>query len=227
MIDLSPRRFGRTGTSVSPVWRTIATAQSGDAVVIPNHVELAATPLVDPSFVAIEIGPDELERKADQLLIDRLAKLSRTSCDLLIVKDIASADVKVGWPMHRLQQLRDRGLCKWFAIETHTPLEAEWIAANSSVHAIIAPWTPEDMSLRYRVFEAAQNADVAIVTRAATRDELAFQLSTPQITAAITDQDARELKLLEGDAIEDYWAAYTATHEEPAKLKSGHPPEDA
>ncbi len=208
-----PRRiFGRTNRSVPFLWQPIGLGAYGD-----------------PTWCAVEIGPEALDRRADAIVVDRLASLGRKSCDVLVVQDLLSSDLKVGWPMHRLMQLRDKGLCDWFAIEVHAPLEAEWIAANAPVHAIVAPYWRDDMSLRYRTFEAAHNAGVAIVSRARSADDVALQLATPQVCSAIIDETlvkrAGETSPLNPDEVEADWHAYQQAHPAPAKLRSGHPPE--
>jgi hypothetical protein len=180
----------------------------------------------DSSWCALEIGPEALERRADQIVIDRLSAVGRTNCDVLIVQDLLASDLKVGWPTHRLMQMRDRDLCRYFAIEVHDPLEAEWIAGNAPIHAIIAPYSVSDMSLRYRTFEAARNAGVAIVSRARSIEDLAIQIATRQICATIPGIDLPatidDLPAVDIDAL---WDVYQSTHSAPAKLRSGHPPE--
>lgn len=208
-MDVTPRIFGRTGVFTPFCWRTIGVHAVGD------H-----------RWCAVQIGPEALERRADQIVIDRLRSLGRNSCDLLIVQDLLASDIKVGWPTHRLMQMRDRGLCRYFAVEVHDPLEAEWIAGNAPIHAIVAPYSTSDMSLRYRTFDAAHNAGVAIVSRADSLDDLALQVASPQICATIpsidlpTNQDD-----LPSVDIEALWTSYQSTQSAPAKLRSGHPPE--
>ncbi len=206
---ISPRIFGRTGLTTPFCWRSIGPHAVGDA-----------------NWCALEIGPEALERRADQIVIDRLSALGRTTCDVLIVQDLLASDLKVGWPTHRLMQMRDRGLCRFFAIEVHDPLEAEWIAGNAPIHAIIAPYSAPDMSLRYRTFEAARNAGVAIVSRAQSLGDLAIQIATPQICATIPAFGLpTAMNNLPAVDIDSLWEVYQQTHTAPAKLKSGHPPE--
>ncbi len=172
----------------------------------------------------MEIGPEVLERRADQVLIDRLEKLGRTSCDVLIFQNLSSSEIKMGWPLHRMQQIRDRGLSKWNAIEVSSPLEAEWIAGNAPVHAIVAPYSAQDMSIRYRAFQAAINAGVAIVSRASNQEALSLQLGTPEIVATMTDIESN-LNPMSASEIETRWNEFQKSNPEPAKLRSGHPPE--
>ena len=200
---MSPRVLGRTNILVPFQWKSLAAHTVGD-----------------DSFAAVETGPETLDRRGDHHLLKQLAEAGRSSCDLLIVRDLLSNDLKVGWPMHRLQQLRDRGLCRYFAVVAENALEAEWIAANAPVHAVVVQYSPDDMAVRYRCFAAAENAGVALIGRAGDRQTLAFHAATPQITASISDAT------LAGDAdIESAWQAYAAAHAEPPKLRSGHPPD--
>ncbi|MBC7785547.1 MAG: hypothetical protein H7144_17065 [Burkholderiales bacterium] len=207
MNPFPPRTLGRTGVQIPFIWRPIGERAVGNE-----------------AWCAVETGAELLARRGDNVLIDQLAELWRTSCDLLVIQGIVSSDIKVGWPMHRLQQLRDRGLCKWFAIEVDAPLEAEWIAANAPVHAIVAPFRAADMAIRFRAFDAAQNSGVAIVSRASTIDELRLHLATPQIAATITRLDTT-VDPMPDDEVDRLWQEYCRTHPEPEKLRSGHPPD--
>jgi hypothetical protein len=204
-MPFSPRILGRTGKAVPFLWRPMGEHSFGDE-----------------TWCAVEIGPDALERRADQLGIDRLAALGRKRCDILIAQDLSSSDIKVGWPTHRLLQMRERGLCSYLAVEIDDALEAEWIATNAPIHAIVAPYTRANMDLRFRAFEAAHNAGVAIVCRAETMDDLAIQHATPQIAATITSLDGSDAPSIDVDLL---WATYQQTHDAPPKLRSGHPPE--
>jgi len=211
-MTVSPRIFGRTNRPVPFLWKPLGAGAYGDE-----------------SWCAVEIGPEALDRRSDPVVIERLASLGLKRCDVLIVQDLLSNDLKVGWPTHRLMQLREKGLCDWFAIEIHTPLEAEWIAGNAPVYGIVAPYSATDMGLRYRAFEAAQNAGVAIVSRAASIDDVRLQLATPQICATIVDdaiaERATHASPLQEDEVEALWQAYQASTPAPAKLRSGHPPD--
>lgn len=204
-MPFSPRILGRTGKAVPFLWRPLGERAFGD-----------------DTWCAVEIGPDALERRADQVVIDRLAALGRKRCDLLIAQHLTSSDIKVGWPTHRLLQMRERGLCAYLAFEVDDALEAEWIATNAPIHAIVAPYTRANMDIRFRAFEAAHNAGVAIVCRAESVDDLAIQHATPQITATITDIAAVEVATVD---VENLWTTYQQTREAPPKLRSGHPPE--
>jgi hypothetical protein len=201
----SSRILGRTGKAVPFLWQPLGDGAFGD-----------------DTWCAVEIGPDALERRADQVVIDRLNSLGRKRCDILIAQDLTSSDIKVGWPTHRLLQMRERGLCSFLAVEVDDALEAEWIATNAPLHAIVAPYTRANMDLRFRAFDAAQNAGVAIVCRAKSMEDLAIQHETPQIAATITTLDASEVAPVD---VESLWATYQQAHDAPPKLRSGHPPE--
>lgn len=202
----SPRILGRTGKAVPFLWHPLGDRAFGD-----------------DTWCALEIGPEALERRADQVVIDRLASLGRKRCDMLIAQDLTSSDIKVGWPTHRLLQMRERGLCSFLAFEIDDALEAEWIATNAPVHAIVAPYTRANMDIRFRAFEAAHNAGVAIISRAESIDDLSIQHATPQIAATITPlQPPDDLAAVD---VESLWQTYRQTHEAPPKLRSGHPPE--
>ncbi len=202
------RIFGRTNVSVPFIWSAI-----GDRAVGTQ------------SWCAMEIGPDALDRRADKIVIDQLAAVGRSRCDLLIVQDLLSSDLKVGWPTHRLMQMRDRGLCDWFAIEVDAPLEAEWIAGNAPIHAIVAPYTADDMSIRYRAMDAAHNAGVAIISRAHSTDDLCLHFSTPQICATIPSNVIDINQPIPPLDVDSLWDLYQQSHDPPPKLRSGHPPD--
>lgn len=211
MSALAPRIFGRTNESVTPVWRQ----RTADPTVIDAD-----------DWLVLTITPDALDRRPHTALEQRLALLGRHRADVLLLTDILASELKIGWPMHRMQQLRERKLCRYFAIETHEPLEAEWITANAPVHAVVVPYTPLDLSVRYRVFEASRNAGVAMLARAKTSEEASLHLGTPEICATIVDsRHAEGIAPAPADRIDGLWTAYQKTHPEPQKLRSGHPPD--
>lgn len=174
----------------------------------------------------MEIGPEALERRGDAVVIEQLAALGRRSCDLLIVQGIVSNDIKVGWPIHRLQQMRDRGLARFVAVETEHPLESEWIAGNAPVHAIVTRYDADDMSIRHRTFESAHNAGVAIVARARSVDDVRVHLATPQIVASICDDpSAASVESMPAAELEALWEAYARDNPPLPKPRAGHPPD--
>lgn len=203
------RIFARTQIPVPFLWRPIGPSAVGDA-----------------SWCALEIGPDALDRRGDAIVVEQLARLSRKRCDLLIVQGIISNDVKVGWPIHRLQQMRDRGLARFIAIETEHPLEAEWIAGNAPVHAIVTRYDEGDLSIRHRTFESAHNAGVAIVARARSAADVSVHLATPQIVASIcSDPRADDATPMAQAELELLWERYAAVHPPLPKPRAGHPPD--
>ncbi|HEY0009688.1 MAG TPA: hypothetical protein VGB55_13250 [Tepidisphaeraceae bacterium] len=203
-VVVSPRVLGRTGVPVPFQWRMISPGIYGQG-----------------DWCVLETTPDALARRGDPVVVNHLAAAGRGACDLLLVRGLLSNDLKVGWPMHRLQQMRDRGLCRYFAVEAENALEAEWIAANAPVHAVVIAFDPTDMSARYRAFAAAENSGVALIARAPDAQTLAFHAATPEITASISDAvfDAAATD------VEAAWQRYAAEKAEPAKLRSGHPPD--
>ena len=208
--------FGRTGETVAPIW-----IESHDGT-------LAAGP-----WLILPIGPEMLDRRGDNLVDARLQKIGRVA-DVVMVQGITGNDMKSGWPMHGLQKLRERGLCRFYAFETDDPLEAEWIAAHTPVHAIVVPYTPGDMAARYRVFDTAAASGVAVISRAHDSASLALQRATPQLCASIANRDmismpidALSVDALSSEAVELLWTAYAADHPEPPKLRGVHPPESS
>jgi len=210
MTFLPPRIFGRTNELVTPVWRERADGSAIDA----------------GDWLVLPITPDSLDRRPQVALQERLATLGRRRADVLLLTDILASELKIGWPMHRMQQLREQGLCRYFAIETFEPLEAEWITANAPVHAVIVPYTPTDMAIRYRTFEAGRVGGVALLARSATREETALHLGTPELCATITSADRVEsIAPASSETVNALWETYRAIHPEPKKLRSGHPPD--
>ena len=208
-----PAIFGRTNELVPPIW-----------IDHGNRIEAG-------DWLVLRVGRDSLDRRGDQIVAKRLAELGRHAdlvrADLVIVSDITGNDLKSGWPMHGLQRLRDAKLTRYFAIETTDPLEAEWIAGHTPVHAIVIPYHAHDMAARYRVFDVAATNGVAIISQASTADEWSLQRATPQICSTIVS-DAPQLGAispLPKAAVEILWQHYQAQHPEPPKLRGVHPPE--
>lgn len=199
------RVLARTARRVPFLWKPIGPHAYGDA-----------------TWCAVEVGPQTLDRRADHLLIERLHHIGRDRCDLLIVQGLDSSDVKVGWPIHRLLQMRDKGLCSFFAIETHHAVEAEWISLNAPVHALVVPYVRQQMDVRFRVFQAAEESGVALVSRASCLEDLALHHATNQIVASLTDLDPDDLPAVDPEAM---WKQYQQDHPPPPRLRSGHPPE--
>ena len=204
------RPFGRTGESVTTIWREL-----------PQGVVDAG------NWLALTITHADLDRKGYDRLHQRLLQLDRMP-DLLIIQDVLANDIKAGWPLHRLQQFRDRGACRFFGVEVESPLEAEWIAANAPVHAVILPYRATDMSARYRVFDAAKNAQVALVGRAANAEEAALQLATAELHGTIipSELDLTAIAPLSSEVVESFWSKYSTDSPEPPKLRGAHPPDE-
>ncbi|MGN6505045.1 MAG: hypothetical protein ACTHM6_05720 [Tepidisphaeraceae bacterium] len=210
-MTLPPARpFGRTAKLAPVVW-----IDHGNDIIEAGE------------WLAVIVDREDLDRKGYERVQARLSSLPRRP-DVLITRNIIANDIKAGWPLHRLQQFRDRGACRYFAVETTSPLEAEWIAANAPIHAVVLPFHREDMSARYRVFDVAANAGVALLGRAHSPAEAALHLATPALHGTIV-QAGTALTSIEPLAVEqaeEYWRAYAAQHPEPPKLRSGHPPDE-
>ncbi|MDB5325128.1 MAG: hypothetical protein JWM57_697 [Phycisphaerales bacterium] len=199
--------FGRTKKPVAPVWR-----------------EQADGSIVAGDWTGLILHPDDLDRHGGERVRERRAMLG-WPFEFVVVRDLLANDLKVGWPLHRLQRFRDEGLCKWFVIETHDSLEAEWIAANAPVHGVILTYTRDDLSARYRVFDAAANGGVALIGHADSSAAAALHLATPQIAATLLSPGVNEPKPLSVQQAEALWTSYAANNPEPAKLRGGHPPD--
>jgi hypothetical protein len=202
--------FGRTGETVPPVWldRGNGLIEAGD-------------------WRVLRIGPEALDRRGDQLVAAQLATLNLKSIDLVIATGITGNDFKSGWPMHGLQRLRDLKLTRYFALETADPLEAEWIAGHTPVHAIVVPYHARDMAVRYRVFDVATTTGVAILSPAHTADEWALHRATKEICATILPAGHQFDRIAGPPAVarDLLWQHYQAAHPEPPKLRGAHPPE--
>lgn len=177
-------------------------------------------------WVVLRIDRAALDRRGDRIVAQRLDTLGRRA-DVVIATDIVGNDLKSGWPMHGLQRLRDLKLCRYFAIETHDPLEAEWIATHTPVHAVVVQYTPREMAVRYRVFDAAEAAGVAILCRAGDTETFALHRATPAVCATITEARSglQSVQPMPAETLEKIWAGYQAAHPEPPKLRGVHPPE--
>ena len=199
--------FGRTKKTVAPVWR-----EQPDGSIVAGD------------WNGLILHPDDLDRRGGDRLRERRAELG-WPFEFVVVRDVLANDLKVGWPLHRLQRFRDEGLCKWFVIETNDSLEAEWIAANAPVHGVILTYTPDDLSAHYRVFDAAANGGVALVGHGTSAAAAALQLATPQMVATLLSPGVAEPTPFSAQKAESLWTTYAAKNPEPAKLRGGHPPD--
>lgn len=180
--------------------------------------------IVAGGWQGLILHPADLDRRGGDRLRERVTLLGRTF-DFVLVRDLLANDLKVGWPLHKLQQFRDERLCRYFVIDTQDVLEAEWIAANAPVHGVVLDYSPADLSARYRVFPAAANAGVALIGRAESTEAAALHLATSQLAATLLTPGLPEPAALSPDEAESLWTAYAATHQEPPKLRGGHPPD--
>jgi hypothetical protein len=202
------RTLGRSDAKVPPIWQPLGPRLWGDE-----------------DWSALLVGREALDRRGETIVREALAAVGRSRCDLLIAEHIDGGDLKAGWPMHRLQQVWDKGLCRFFALRTTDALEAEWIATHTPVHAVLIDYTATNMAARYRVFAAAQLAGTAVLAVASSSDDLALQRATPEITASLCDT-AIETPPLKAADVESLWQQYSAEHPAPPKLKGTHPPEE-
>jgi len=199
--------FGRTNEPVVPAWR-----------------EQADGSIAAGGWQGLVLHSDDLDRRGGDGLRERVALLGRTF-DFVLVRDLLANDLKVGWPLHRLQCFRDERLCRYFVIDTQDALEAEWIAANAPVHGVVLTYDPADMAARYRVFDAASNAGVALIGRGESAEAAALQLATPQIVATLISPGIQDLTAMTIEKAEALWTTYAAANPEPTKLRGGHPPD--
>ena len=200
--------FGRVNEPVARVWHEHA----------DGHIDAGP-------WTVLVLTPDDLARRGGDRVRRRAAMRGRPF-DLLLVRGIAASDLKVGWPTHQLLRFRDERLGRYFAVDAHDALEAEWIAANAPVHGVVLTYETADQSVRYRVFDAAKNAGVALVGRAFHADAAALQLATPPLAATLLAPGVLEPAPLSAADAEAQWTAYAAAHAEPPKLRGGHPPEE-
>lgn len=201
------RPFGRTGEHVSVVWRE-RTDGSIDA----------------GPMTGLIVTADDLDRRGGERVRARVAAHGRPF-DFLLLRGLLANDLKVGWPLHRVGRFRDERLCRHTVVETNDALEAEWIAANAPVHGVVLVYEPADLSARFRVFDAAANANVALIGHATDVDAAALHLATPQLLATLLAPGVAEPEPLTTDVAETLWAAYAAANAPPPKLRSGHPPD--
>jgi len=208
--NLAPRPFGRSGHDVSPLWY----AEENGLITIGD-------------WVGLKIAPPALDRRGETIVRDQLAAVGHARVDVLVVTGIVASDIKSGWPLHRLQRMRESGLCRYVIIETSDALEAEWIAANAPVHGVIVHYTPADMAIRYRAFESAHHGGVAIIVHADTAYDAAFALATPEICSVILPKQMHDvpLPIVSTSDVDVSWASYQQDHPAPPKLRSGHPPD--
>lgn len=201
------RVFGRTNEPIAAVWR-----EAADGVISAGD------------WTGFVVHHDELDRRGGDRLRQHAARLGRPF-DFVYARGLTASDLKVGWPLHRLQRFRDEKLLRYVIVEALEPLDAEWIAANAPVHGVAIEYTAANMVARYRVFDAAANAGVALIGVASELDHAALHLATPQITATLLMSSVREPNPLPAEVVESLWEAYSATHTEPPKLRGMHPPD--
>jgi hypothetical protein len=207
-VSNDSKPFGRTGIPVARVWR-----EQVDGAIRAED------------WTGLVVHPEELDRRGGSRLRDRVAEHGRPF-DFLLTRGLLANDLKIGWPLHRLQQFRDEKLCRYFVIETEDPLEAEWITTNAPVHGVVIRFDADDLSARYRVFDAAVAAGMALVARAKTAEVAAMQLAVPQLVATLLSPGVEPPSAaVAADDYEALWAAYAAAHAEPSKLRGGHPPD--
>ncbi|HEX8324830.1 MAG TPA: hypothetical protein VF595_13055 [Tepidisphaeraceae bacterium] len=208
----APRVLGRTGHAVAAVWREQA----------DGSITAGVSP--DSPFTGLVVDASELDRRGGDRVRGRVATHGRPF-DFLIARGLLANDLKVGWPLHRLQRLRDEKLFRYVVIETSDALEAEWISANAPVHGVVIAYDSTDMAARYRVFDAAANAGVALIGHATTTAAAALQLATPRLTATLLPATISVPAALPTEAADALWSTYSAAHPEPQKLRGAHPPD--
>ncbi|MGC4031500.1 MAG: hypothetical protein QM754_07170 [Tepidisphaeraceae bacterium] len=201
------RVFGRTNETVAAVWH-----ESPDGVITAGD------------WTGLVVHHDELDRRGGERLREQAAKLGRPF-DFAYARGLSAGDLKVGWPLHRLQRFRDEKLLRYVVIEAADVLDAEWIAANAPVHGVAIEYSASMMAPRYRVFDAAANAGVALVGVASQAEEAALHLATPQIVATLLSAGEIAPSPLTEQAVELLWQRYSADHAEPPKLRGMHPPD--
>lgn len=207
-MSVDRRPFGRTNEPVARIWR-----EQENGLVVAGD------------WTGLTVFPEDLDRRGGSRLRDRVAEHGQPF-NFLLTQHLLANDLKVGWPLHRLQQFRDEKLFKHIVIETDDPLEAEWITINAPVHGVVIRFDENDMAARYRVFDAAVPAGIALIGRADSPEAAALQLSVPQFVATLLSSGVEaNLPPLNAEAYESIWAAYSATHAEPPKLRGGHPPD--
>lgn len=202
------RPFGRTDIQVPAIWQ-----EQADGIITAGDI------------VGLIVDATDLDRRGGDRIRQRVAQHGHPF-DFLMTRGLLANDLKVGWPLHRLQRFRDEKLFRFTVVETTDVLEAEWIAGNAPVHGVVLVYEPDDLSARYRVFTAAANASVALIGRATTTEAAALHLGTSELTATLLAPDVTPpINPLSTDAIEALWQSFSITHAEPPKLRSGHPPD--
>jgi hypothetical protein len=215
------RPFGRTGEHVPRVW-------------VDNNNDVASNGVSGivyaGDWLVLSVGPDMLDRRGEDLLKAKLHSINRVKCDVVRVQNVLAGELKAGWPLHRLQRFRDTGLCRYVMIDTHDVLEAEWITSHAPVHAVGVDYSVSDMAVRYRVFDAAKSAGIALVACATTVEDFQLQMSTPDITAVIVSpqilSEYQKNNATYDEAIADQlWLSYQKKCPPPQPLRGAHPPE--
>jgi hypothetical protein len=211
-----------------------------DAAMTDVSGAVLSTPHAPPSPRAtdrlVAVTPDDLIRPAD---LDA-ALASHGKARLLMLTEVESADLKSGRLFHGLLRLRDAGRAEAIGIEATDYRNAEWMIENTPTKAVLLAYDLVDPSASYRLLDTAAGMRTAILARpAVTRPEgwspgvdaltsLRFTLADARVRSAVVAYadvfgDATPLS---PEAHADWLARFRAAVPEPAKPRSGHPPEE-
>ena len=202
--DSSRRVIGRSDLRVPPVvWRLADRIPCADELALLHAcgMDMLLLPEAFPDVLlpplartqlrwVIEISARSLRPRGGTGVADRLGTLDLHTCAAVCISDVSTIDLKNGWPMHRVQQLRDDGVTEVVLIECPTAEEAEWVVTNSSAHGVIAPYDDGDAALGERAILEAAEAGVGILAVRSLaagdlRQSLRFRLADPRVACAI------------------------------------------
>lgn len=245
------RQLGRSGVAVPRViWRLPPTGLpracaallrgvGHRAVIVPHDFDHAAAGSVPSDFaLVLETDADGLRRQGGAAVIERLHAFGRSRCHAVCVSGVDTSELKAGWPTHRFQQLRERGVSRALLIATDDPATAAWAAAHSTAAGVVARYDPDDQSLAFHAFAEAAEAEAAVLatTAAGVDRSLSFRTGDPRVTAAVEQVPATACALAEllADAVKPWtnagrtstWESFADRVPAPHKARGGHMPEE-
>jgi len=229
------RTLARVGLQVPVIWWDLWASpivdeclKASNWCVLRGNVPVAQLP--ESVELMLAVDADELLSRRTSIITQRLAEIGRPRCRGVIVENLSPDQLKSGRVFHRLTQSRDQGLTQLLILEAEDALAAEWMVEHTPAHVVSVRYTIDDQAIRYRVIDAARDAEMALIARG----DLRLCIGEPAIAAVRCPipQTPEELWEILSTVdrpdpafSETAWKEYQTTHSPPPKLKSAHPPE--
>ncbi len=179
--------------------------------------------------ILLRMDEPDFVRRFESQVRARLAQLGRESVEIIAVNVQDTSELKSGGLLQSLFLMREQKVLRHVGLSTQEVLAAEWMSQHTAARVLMYPFSLGQQDARYRVFPLVKELGQLSIASEVTRedgDSLAFALGAAGLVLPVRDRPLPAgWAAMTGQAVEEAWQVYQATHKAPPPLPRSRPPE--